>query len=107
MRKLTVLLLSAALLAITGGASVARADGFAILQCSGGGAPTGFFVFDVDTSFDTPAECALGESCSKCAHAITEEGLKLADSNLSMGNLDAFQTRMVFAESDDDDDDDD
>ena len=101
MRKLTVLLLSGAILAITGGVSVVRADGFAILQCVGPGAP-GFIVGVVDTSFDTPEECVQGNSCSKCAAAITKENLKLVDSNLSKANQDPFQTRMIFAESDDD-----
>ncbi len=100
MRKLTVLLLSGAILAITGGVSVVRADGFAILQCVGPGQPTGWAVGDVDTSFDTPEECVQGNSCSKCAHAITKWGLKLVDSNVSTPNLDQFQMRMIFAEKD-------
>ncbi len=101
MRKLTVLLLSGAILAITGGVSVVRADGFAILQCVGPGPPHGFEVDVVNTSFDTPEECVRGNSCSKCAHAITESGnLKLADSNLSRPNLGQFQMRMIFAEKD-------
>ncbi len=100
MRKLTVLLLSGAFLAITGAASVARADGFAILQCVG---REDWSVEGVDTSFATPTpECDSGASCSGCAHAITESGdLKLTDSNLSRGNLDEFRIRMIFAEDDD------
>ncbi len=103
MRKLTVLLLSGAILAITGGVSVVRADGFAILQCVGPAAGPGFRVNVVDTSFATPTpECDSGASCSGCAHAITESGdLKLTDSNLSRGNLDEFRIRMIFAEDDD------
>ncbi len=106
MRKLTVLLLSGAILAITGGVSVVRADGFAILQCIGPGHPgvigIGWFVTGVGTSFDTPEECVELKSCSKCVAAITKENLKLVDSNLSKANQDPFQTRMIFAESDDD-----
>jgi len=61
-------------------------------------------VVSVDTSFDTPEECALEESCSKCAHAITESGdLKLAASNLGERGLPDFLIRMMFTESDDDD----
>jgi len=105
MRKLTVLLLSGALLAITGGVSVAEADEFAILQCFGGGADAGFSVWSVDTSFDTPAECAVKstdrESCSKCVQAITERwNLELAVTNL--GEFDQFQNRFVFTERRDD-----
>ena len=72
-----------------------RADGFAILGC------VNLTVGDVDTSFDTPEECVQGNSCSKCAHAITESGdLKLVDSNLSRGNLPIGIIEMIFAEKD-------
>ncbi len=80
-----------------------RADGFAILQCVGPGPPHGFEVDVVNTSFNTPEECVRGNSCSKCAHAITESGdLKLVDSNLSRPNLVEGIILMMFAESDDD-----
>jgi len=78
-----------------------RADGFAILSCLG--TAGGWAVSGADTSFDTPEECVEGNSCSKCAHAITESGdLKLADSNLGRGNLPGGIIEMIFAESDDD-----
>ncbi len=97
MRKLTVLLLSGAILAITGGVSVVRADGFAILRCLNMTVSPA-----ADTSFDTPEECAEGNSCSKCVDAFTERGLTLADVNQSRGNLPIGIIHMIFAESDDD-----
>jgi hypothetical protein len=80
MRKLTVLLLAGAFLAITGGASGARAEDFAILTCG----MRGPFVevIRTDISFDIPEVCmpAPEKSCSKCVDAITEGGnLKLVD----------------------------
>ncbi len=82
MRKLTVLLLSVALLVITGGASVAGDDDdkdFTILVCGPGtfGVPD---VISLDATFAIPDECDNGDSCSGCAKAVTEVGkLKFVD----------------------------
>ena len=60
MIKPTVLLLSGAFLAITGGASVARGGELAMLECFVTFTTPGWAVGKVDTSFDTPEEC-VGE----------------------------------------------
>ena len=89
MRKLTVLLLSVALLVITGGASVAGDDDdkdFAVLVCGAGtfGVPD---VISLDAAFAIPGACEFGDSCSGCAKAVTEVGkLKLVDT-LVAGNV--------------------
>ena len=105
MRKLTVLLLTGAFLAIIGGASVARGGEFAIMVCQPeflpGGPPFGgYIVLRVDTSFDTPEECVGGfKSCSKCVAAITDSGdLKLTNSELGNEGLGQFSITMIFAE---------
>ncbi len=82
MRKLTVLLLAGALLAITGGASVARAEDFAIRVCGIGASRPD--IIRIDTSFGTPDGCefdfSTSKSCSVCVDAITKGGkLKLVD----------------------------
>ncbi len=115
MRKLTVLLLSGALLVITGGASVARGGEFAIIECFPTWLPPpapGYHVTKIDTSFETPEEC-VGEafkpvgikSCSKCVAVIIQSGnLQLADSKLGRPGLEQFYIQMIFAEDDDDKD---
>ena len=104
MRKLTVLLLSGALLAITGGASVARGGEFAMLECSLTFLPLpapGWAVGRIDTSFDTPEECVGGiKSCSKCAAAMIQSGhLKLVDTSLTRTSETFGDIQMVFTES--------
>jgi len=81
MRKLTVLLLSGALLAITGGASVARAEDFALVLCGRG--EGNFLVVAFDANFGLPeGTCGGFTSCSVCLAAITEMDLKLVETEM-------------------------
>ena len=91
MRKLTVLLLSGALLAITGGASVARAEDFALVMCAR--MSSDFVVIASNANFGLAGTCGSSTSCSDCLAAITETGLKLAETQMST-TPDAFQ--MLF-----------
>ena len=85
MRKLTVLLLSGALLAITGGASVARAEDFALVLCARHG--TDIQVVASNANFQLPrSTCRNFASCSECLAAITGRGLNLVDT-IVMGDI--------------------
>ena len=91
MRKLTVLLLSGALLAITGGASVARAEDFALVLC--GRMSVDFVVFASNANFGLAGTCVSGTSCSVCLAATTEMGLKLVETQMS---FDPDVIQMIF-----------
>ena len=93
MRKLTVLLLSGALLAITGGASVAGDKDVAILECILMGGPGVFVVAGFSHSFDEPPlECAQGDPCAPCAAETIGRGLILVKEHQSkFGDF-----RMIF-----------
>ena len=104
MRKLTVLLLSGALLAITGGASVARAEDFALVLC--GRMSVDFVVLASNANFGLPAgTCGPADSCTLCLATITEMGLKRVETQMSI-DPDAIQMLFTTEEEDDDDDDD-
>ncbi len=94
MRKLTILLLSGVFLAVTGGASVARGEDFAILLCVAN--EDSFVVRKADTSFTRPAPaCDGGSSCSQCVDAITEEGLKLVATSVNFATPTAATTENL------------
>ena len=92
MRKLTVLLLAGALLVITGGTSVAGGKDFALLFCGTAEDPP-VDVARFDASIDMPAECARTYSCSGCAKALTDVGMKLVDTLVTPDLLMIFSTK--------------
>ncbi len=93
MRKLTVLLLSGALLVITGGASVAGDKDFAILECFVTGPPGSFIVGAFSRSFDElPLECAGDLPCAPCAAEIIGRGLILVEEHQETDGL-----QMIFS----------